>query len=84
LKKGGGSSVTIKEGERLRHGLNGRVYIVQAFRNNLVVLDAEADTSWIITEKDILGMFYTKIGTKVQEIGSGFSSTFLSASSEGA
>lgn len=76
--------MTIKEGEKLRNSFNGRVYRVKAIRNKVVVLDAEGDTSWIITEKDILGIFYKKIGTKVREHGPGFHWTLPSTSSEGA
>ena len=73
----------IREGERLRNGFNGRVYVVKAVRNNLVVLDGEGDPSWIITDKGILRTFYTKIGPKVGEMGSSLSSTMPSVPSKG-
>ena len=74
--------MTIREGEKLRNNFNGRVYRVQAIRNKLVVLDAVEDSSWIITEKDIVGIFYTKIGTREQETPFGSRSTFAPESSE--
>jgi hypothetical protein len=74
----------IKEGERLRNSFNGRVYRVKAIRNQVVVLDAEGDASWIITEKGILGMFYKKIRTKVREHGPGFHLPLPSTRPEGA
>jgi hypothetical protein len=66
----GGPSKMIREGEKLRNGFNGRVYRVKAIRNKLVVLDAEEDMSWIITEKDVLGIFYEKVQMKDQGNGS--------------
>jgi len=76
--------VTIEEGERLRNSFNGRVYRVKAVRNSLVVLDAEEDTSWIITEKEILRIFYKKVRTRDQGDGSLFPLTLPSTSPEGA
>ncbi len=75
--------MTIKEGEKLRNSFNGRVYRVKTIRNKLVILDAEGDTSWIITEKDMLGIFYKKIVTKVRENGSGFPLTLPHTIPEG-
>jgi hypothetical protein len=57
----------IREGEKLRNNINGRVYQVKAIRNSLVVLDAVGDSSWIITEKDILKMFYKRLGTESRQ-----------------
>jgi hypothetical protein len=78
-----GSKVMIREGEKLRNNINGRVYQVKAIRNSLVVLDAVGDSSWIITEKDILKMFYKRLGRESQRNDRPFSA-FPSTTPKGA
>ena len=68
----------IRIGERLRNRINGRVYRVKAIRNSLVVLDAVEDSSWIITEKEILKMFYKRIEKESQLNGAAFGPFALS------
>ena len=62
--------MTIREGEKLQNGFNGRVYVVKAVINSLVALDALEGTSWIITEKDILQTFYKRVEAGAERIDS--------------
>jgi len=68
----------IRIGERLRNNISGRVYRVKAIRNSLVVLDAVGDSSWIITEKEIVRMFYKRIEKENQRKGVAFGPFALS------
>jgi len=74
--------VTIKEGEKVRSNLNGKGYEVKAIKNKLVVLDSEDGSGWIITEKDILRMFYKKLENETREGLSDFTMDFGSPASE--
>jgi hypothetical protein len=71
----------IKEGEKVRSNLNGKGYEVKAIKNRLVVLDAEDGLSWLITDKDILRMFYMKVENETREDFSDLSLDFRSAAS---
>jgi hypothetical protein len=61
--------VTISEGERVKNNLSGRAYRVTVVRNKLVVLDAVDGSDWMITGKDMMGMFFRKFGNHVREKG---------------
>lgn len=74
--------MTIKEGEKVRSNLNGKGYEVKAIKNKLVVLDSEDGSGWIITEKDILRMFYKKLENETREGLSDFTMDFGSPASE--
>jgi hypothetical protein len=58
--------VTISEGEKIKSNLSGKAYRVTSVRNKLVVLDAEDGSDWMITGKDMLGMFFRKFGNQVR------------------
>jgi len=64
--------VTIKEGEKVRSNLSGKIYEIKTIKNKLVILDAEDRSDWIITGKGMLRMFYKKLENKTRENYSDF------------
>lgn len=51
----------IKERDRIRSNLTGKVYKVKRIKDRMVVLESEDGSNQVLTEKENLKLFYEKV-----------------------